>query len=113
MTIGQYISSKFRAFGVTEAQLADVTVAADIDPGEEYSRENATAVGKAMLPLLEELILAPRQRSISEQGFSVSWDFDGLGRWYMWLSRKYGYTPDDDVLESLGLSRIIDRTSMW
>lgn len=113
MTIAEYIGSKFRAFGVTEAMLADVALDSGLSTDLQYDRTNANQVGLAMIGLLEELILSPRQKSINENGFSVTWDFDGLGQWYLWLCRKHGRKPDDEVTDSLGISRLTDRTDMW
>lgn len=112
MHVGEYLQGLFRAWGVTDAQLADVALDG-VDPHEEYTAENRQAVWKAMVPLLEQLILAPYQKTISENGFSVSWDFGNVGRFYMWLCRRLGITPNEDVLDALDVSTITDRSDMW
>lgn len=112
MHVGEYIQSQFRAWNVNPAQLADVALDG-IDPNEEYTAENRTDVWKAMLPMLVQLILAPCRKSISENGFSVTWDFENVGRWYLWLCRRLGVTPDEEVLEALDISTITDRSDMW
>ena len=113
MTIREYISQKFSALGLTEAHYHDVVIGANLSLDEQYTAENENKVGKAMISLIEDLIFSPRQTSISENGFSMSWDFSGLGKWYLSLCRRYGVTPDNDVLAAAGVSVIVDRTANW
>ena len=105
MTVKEYISGKLAAFHVGESQLADI-VLSDINPDEEYTRDNADAVGRCMIDILVELMCAPYQKSINENGFSVSWDMDNMWRWYLWLCKKYGVTPDYALVP--GLNSIIE-----
>lgn len=114
MTISQYISQKLKPFGtLSEAQLLGVSLNAPFNVDDEFSIENADDVARAMVGLIEELVFSPKMSSISENGFSVSWDFAGLGKYYMWLCRKYGIKPDDDTLAMLGMSAVIDKTDIW
>lgn len=108
MTNGEFIRSRLTAFGVTDADF--MTIIQDVKPDEEL--DVATAE-KAMIPLLAELVMRPYQKSINENGFSVSWDMSGIGWWYRYLCSKYGIKPDANVMEALGLSVIVDRTSKW
>ena len=66
-----------------------------------------------MIKILEELILSPVMKNVSENGFSVSWDYSKTGQYYMWLCRRYGIEPDTEVVAALGLSTIIDKTDIW
>lgn len=111
MTIKDYILGKFQEFGLTDAQLVELGTTLPLD--EEYSSANATLVGKSMCDLVAEMVFKPRQKSINEKGFSVSWDYANLGRYYLWLCKRYGVKPDDSVTDMLGISIIKDRTSMW
>lgn len=114
MTTGEYISQKFAAFGtMSEAQLLDMALSGKFSLEDEYSEDNARSVGIAMVGGIEELVFAPKMKSVSESGFSVSWDYDRLGKYYLWLCRKWGVTPNDEVLGMLGISMIIDRTDSW
>ena len=113
MTIREYISQKLNAFGLTEAHYNDVVVSSGLELDDFYSADNADAVGKAMIPLVEELVFSPRLKDINEGGFSASWDFSMLGSWYMLLCRKYGVRPNADAMAQMGLSAVIDRTSKW
>ncbi len=111
MTVGEYISQKFRAWNITDAQLVDVL--ASVNPEEQYSEDNEQEVGKAMVGILEELALSPYMDNVNENGFSVSWDYSKVGQYYMWLCRKYGVDPNTDVVAALGLSTIIDKSDIW
>lgn len=113
MTVKDYITEKFRAFGITDAQLLDMEIYCGFPITEDYSLENEPKVGVAMTRILEELILAPRQSSVNESGFSQSWNFDNVAKWYLYLCKKYGVTVSDEMKSVLGLSMIIDRTSDW
>ena len=115
MTTGEYISQKLASFGnLSEAQLLDMSAAGGFFLDDEYvASENARSVGIGMISGIEELVFAPKMKSVSESGFSVSWDYDGLGKYYLWLCRKWGVTPNDEVLGMLGISMIIDRTDCW
>lgn len=113
MTIADYIREKLRAFGVTEAQLLDAFIGQDFDGSTEVSSDNFQQVGISMIGILEELLFAPRQQSVNENGFSVSWDFTGLSKYYLWMCRKYGVTPKQETVEALGISMIIDKSDCW
>lgn len=65
---------------------------------EEYSADNALSVGVAMVNLVAEIILQGKQSSINENGFSASWNYDSLGKYYLWLCKKYGIDPDADIV---------------
>lgn len=113
MTIRDYICDKLRAFGISEAQLVDMTLSTGLDLREEVSDAEPREVASLMINALEEVILSPKMTNISEGGFSVSWDFSNVGKYYLWLCRKWGVKPDDSTIESLGLSTITDRTDIW
>lgn len=111
MKIREYISQKLRAWNITDAQLEDISSGIDFD--EEYTSDNSQVVGKAMISVIEELMLAPYMSNVNENGFSVSWDYSRIGQYYMWLCRKYGVAPDNEVVAALGLSTITDKSDIW
>ena len=113
MTIKEYIQMEFSAFGITEAQILDVFASSSIYYEDECSPENLKARQEAMVDILEGIMFRPRVKSISESGISISYDYDGLGKWYLYLCGKIGRTPNKDVVGMLGLSAIIDRTDIW
>ena len=108
MTNGEFIRAQLVSFGVNDA---DFMVALEnVDPDEELDLETAE---RAMIPLLEVLAVKPYLKNINENGFSLSWDMSKIGWWYRYLCKKYGIKPDANVMEALGLSVIVDRTSKW
>ena len=107
MTNGEFISEQLRAYGVTASDLLTVD-------GVDLNAQLVVAdAEKGMIALIAKLAVAPYQKSISENGFSVSWDMSKVGWWYRLLCSKYGIKPDTNVLESLGVSVIKDATNKW
>lgn len=90
MTIKEYISNKFQSFGiqVSEADLLDMSLNAKMDLEEEVSQDGIGSVSVAMARFIPSLLL--RATSISESGFSMSWNIEGIKSYYSMLSRKYG-----------------------
>ena len=113
MKVRSYISEKLRAFDVSEAQLVDVYIYSGINLDAEVEDQEPMALGTALIRTIEELILAPRLTSINEGGFSMSWDFSKVTSYYLWLCRRWGIKPDDEISAMMGLSTIKDRTDMW
>lgn len=93
------------------ANLMDIGTSLDLD--DEYEPENADSVGRAMVSIIEELMLAPHMSQVNENGFSVAWDYSRIGQYYMWLCRKYGVDPNTEVMAALGLSTITDMSDIW
>lgn len=114
MTIKDYISTKFISFGVSEADLVDFCflLPNDLTLDSEYTKENSESIGKPLIVFIESLFLKPRQTNISENGFSISWNYDNLMQWYLMLCKKYIVQPNVDVL-SHDLSVIFDKTDRW
>ena len=108
MTNGEFIASQLTAYGIGNEDL--MLVANDVDLDADLSVGTAEM---AMIPLIEQVALKPYQKSINENGFSVSWDMSKIGWWYRYLCNKYGKTPNADVMAAMGLSVIIDRTNKW
>lgn len=113
MTIREYISDKLQAFNPTEAEFVGFSIANKIALEEDITNANFTLVERGMVGMLESVILAPYRSNVSESGFSMSWDFSHIGKWYQMLCKKYGLTPNEEVLDAMGISRIIDRTNIW
>lgn len=108
MTVGEYLRQKLQAWNVTDAQILDT----GLDLESEYVSGD-TQVQNALLDTIEELALAPYLKNVNENGFSVSWDYQNMGRYYLWLCNKLGRTPDDNVVAALGISTITDKSDIW
>lgn len=114
MTIREYILQKLQAFGtISEAELLDMSMSRSFDLAEQYSEKNAEEVAKAIIELIEGKILAPTMKSVSESGFSASWDYSSVGKYYIWLCRKYGIKPNADIIAMLNVNMLIDKSDIW
>lgn len=113
MTIREYVSQKLQAFNVSEAVLTDFEASLGISLDDDYTFDIAPSIGKAMASTIEELVLAPRLSNINEGGFSMSWDFADLGKYYVYLCKKWGVPVNNDVLSATGISAIIDASNLW
>lgn len=90
MTVKEYISSKFQSFGiqVSEADLLDMSLNAKKELSDEVNRDAIDAISVAMAHFVPSLLL--RATSISESGFSMSWNIQGIKDYYSLLCRQYG-----------------------
>lgn len=114
MTVKEYILQKLQAFGViSEAELLDMSMSRSFDLAEQYSDKNADEVAKAIIEAIEGKILAPTMKSVSESGFSASWDYSSVGKYYIWLCRKHGIKPNADFIAMLNVNMLIDKTDNW
>ena len=86
MIIRDYIKQKFQTFGIqlSEADLLDITM----NPEDEVTEENKDLVNFKIVKFIPTLIL--RATSISESGFSMSWDTQGLKDYYSMKCKEYG-----------------------
>ena len=88
MTVREYISDKFQSFGiqVSEADLLDMSLNSNASPDDEVTSTGAVSV--AIAKFIPSLLL--RATSISESGFSMSWNTQGIKDYYSLLCRQYG-----------------------
>ena len=90
MTVNEYISQKFQSFGIqlSEADLLDMCLNAKISGEDEMGEDCHGRVFVAIAKFIPSLLL--RATSISESGFSMSWDIKGIKDYYSWLCKQYG-----------------------
>ena len=90
MTVRKYISDKFQSFGIllSEADLLDMSLNARENLDNEVSQYNIGAVSVAMALFIPSLLARPT--SISESGFSMSLNPQGLRDYYSLLCKQYG-----------------------
>ena len=113
MTIREYISQKLPSFNLTEAQFADIYAEYGLDVNQEYSVDNKLGVNKAIIGIIERYILAPKLKSVNEGGFSMTWNYDDLGKLYVYLCKKYGVPTNPDIESTLGIKMIKDASAKW
>lgn len=89
MTVNDYILQKFQTFGVnlSEADLFDICLNAKISGGGDERGLPNTGVG-GNCEVHPSLLL--RATSISESGFSMSWNIQGIKDYYSFLCKQYG-----------------------
>lgn len=105
------MSQKLQAFNLTEAQLLDITLQQNLDLESDADGMTARDLGLLTIGALEEALLAPRVSQISESGFSISFHYEDATKYYLYLCRKWGVTPNEDIIS--GVNAIIDKTSIW
>ena len=90
MTVNEYISQRFQTFGVqlSEADLLDMCLSSKISGEDEVSEDCQTRVSVAIAKFIPPLLL--RATSISESGFSMSWNIEGIKQYYSFLCKQYG-----------------------
>ena len=94
MTVSDYIKGKFQTFGITvsEADLLELSLSSGINVEDEMNQQNIGLVSVAMAGFIPSLLL--RATSINENGFSVSWNVEGIKQYYAFLCKKYGLKDD-------------------
>ena len=90
MNIKDYISSKFRSFGiqVSEADLLDMSLNARVNIEDDVDADVIDNISVAIAQFIPSLLLRPT--SINESGFSMSWNTQGVKDYYSLLCKKYG-----------------------
>lgn len=90
MTVADYIRQKFQTFGIqmSEADLLDMSLNSKISGEGEMNEDCYDRVSVAIAKFIPSLLL--RATSISESGFSMSWNLQGIKDYYSLLCKQYG-----------------------
>ena len=90
MTVNGYIQQKFQTFGIqlSEADLLDMCLNSKISGEDEMNEDCYGLVSVAIAKFIPSLLL--RATSISESGFSMSWNLEGIKDYYSLLCKQYG-----------------------
>lgn len=100
MTVRDYIEQKFSSYGtLSEADVLEFSLNTNLSPDEEVSKEMLPEVELGMIGIIPSLLLRPT--SVTESGFSISWDKDGLRRYYLYLCKQNDVTPE--AVSGLGI----------
>ena len=86
MIVGDYIKQKFQTFGIqlSEADLLDIS----LEVNDEVTEDNKLKISVSIAKFIPSLLL--RAQSISESGFSMSWNIQGVKDYYSWACKEYG-----------------------
>ncbi len=97
MTLGEYATQKFQTFGITlsEADLLDISLNSGIAIEDGVSSNNLSAISVGVAKFIPSLLL--RATSISESGFSMSWNVEGIRQYYAHLCHRYGLKNEIDT----------------
>lgn len=66
----------------------DIQFSTGLSAEDEVTKENHDVVNVGITRYIPSLLL--RATSVSENGFSMSWDIKGLKDYYSFMCRKYG-----------------------
>lgn len=90
MTVNEYISQRFQTFGIqlSEADLLDMCLNSKISGEDEMNEDCYGRVSVAIAKFIPSLLL--RATSISESGFSMSWNLEGIKQYYSFLCKQHG-----------------------
>lgn len=90
MTINDYIGQKFQTFGIqlSKADLLDMCLNANVSGEDEMNQDCYVRVSVAIAKFIPSLLL--RATSISESGFSMSWNLQGIKDYYSLLCKQHG-----------------------
>jgi len=90
MTIKEYITSKFSTFGfnISDADLLDMLNGTDFTSDSTCEGDALNVANVAMAKYIPSLLL--RATSITENGFSMSWNINGIKEYYTILCSRYG-----------------------
>lgn len=93
MKIGEYITDKFKDFGVaiSDANLLDILLPYHLDKNadiESMDDNGVRLLNISIANFIPQLLL--RATSIGESGFSMSWNIQGIKDYYSFLCKKYG-----------------------
>lgn len=88
MIVSDYIKQKFQTFGIqlSEADLLDITNG--ISGEGEVNEDNKDRITVGIVKFIPSLLL--RATSISESGFSMSWNIQGIKDYYSMMCKQYG-----------------------
>lgn len=97
MIVKEYISQRFRTFGIqlTNADLLDMCMSSDVGMEDEMDKCLMKRVNVFMADFIPTLLL--RATSINESGFSMSWNIQGIKEYYAYLCKKYGLRNELDT----------------
>jgi hypothetical protein len=88
MTNLEYLQLQLGGFGVSDNMLVNALAAQGIAADAPATAGDAEKCEKAMCAVIPGIYA--RLQTVSEGGYSVSWNFDGIRLWYSSLVKKYG-----------------------
>ncbi|MFA6728219.1 MAG: DUF6706 family protein [Prevotella sp.] len=89
MTVKDYITQKCSTFGiqVSDADILDMKIVSGLEDDTSVDGDNMNLINMGFIEFIPQLLL--RATSISESGFSMSWNIEGIKSFYSMLCDKY------------------------
>ena len=107
MTFLEYATVLLSRFGVSEAEIEFILIEGGLTPGDTVTTdEDRIALKTAMYYHIP--VLMSGLQNVSEGGYSISWNLEGLRLWFSLLAKELGL---EDVLSLAPLVR--DRSNRW
>ncbi|MBO9660062.1 MAG: hypothetical protein J7527_14675 [Chitinophagaceae bacterium] len=108
MTNKEYITYHLGRFGLADTDIDFILLEAGIDPeGTVSTAEEKQSLKLAMHSQVPLLIAG--LNNVSEGGYSVTWNIEGIKAWYSVLSTEIG--EDDQLATPKPVIR--DKSNMW
>jgi hypothetical protein len=107
MTYREYVKITIGNFGVSDAEIDFILTEADLNPASEVTNsEDRIKIKKAMFISIPRMMAG--LQDVSEGGYSVKWNIDGIKAWYSLLAGELGET---DLLNTG--PTVQDRSYLW
>lgn len=107
MTYKEYVEVAIGKFGLTESEIEFLLTEADLDPYATVTDSTSRALLKTAMYKHIPLMVAGLS-SVSEGGFSMSWNIEGIKLWYSLLAKELGL---EDLMSTR--PKIRDKSYVW
>lgn len=104
MTNKEYISAYLGKYGVTDDEVTLLLMEQGITPDAEADTTNLSPLKVAMYNWLPGMIAG--LQNITEGGYSITWNVDGLKTWISWLAGQLG-------LSDPYAAKVRNRSNLW
>ncbi|GAA0561577.1 DUF6706 family protein [Chitinophaga japonensis] len=92
MTNQEYLTAILGKFGVTDQEIVIIMLEQNIDPnGTVTGSSDIRSLKVAVYNQLPQMLAG--MQDVSEGGYSIKWNLDGIKMWYSWLADELGL-PD-------------------
>lgn len=107
MTFREYVTAMVGRFGVPQSEIDFMLIEQEINPAADVVTSEDKRNAKLSVYYQMPIILSGLQ-NVSEGGYSVSWNIDGIKTWYSILCGQLGL--EDDLN---GIPRVRNKSNLW
>lgn len=107
MKVRDYLSAMFEGWSVevSESLIDAELINVDLNGDSDYNSEAKVKIDKLIYNIIPQLLLAPK--SITEGGFSITYDKDAMIAYYRMIAEQLG------LPNNLEKNKIRDRSNLW